>query len=455
MDSIIKKQARVDLLNGPIFTSMIRFAIPVLLSSIFQQLYNTMDTIIVGNILGEVSLAAVGAAMPVYDLLMGFAMGMGHGLSIVTARSFGSGNKELLKKSVGATVKIGAVIAIVITVLTRVVLFPFLELLHTPMEIINESYSYVSFITMFSAVTLAYNLCSGALRAIGNSVMPLVFLIISSLINIVLDILFIAQFHMGIRGAAAATVIAQAISVILCFIYIVKRTPLLVPEKRHFETDKALYKEMVAQGLSMSFMSCFVSAGTAVLQTGINGLGYLVIAGHTAARKLCMFCLMPYSAMHGSINTFVSQNYGAGKPERIRKAMKYAYCYNALVTGILVIVLYSFAPQMVSFISGSDEAVVLGNGARYLRVVAPFYFVLGVVTQTRSALQAIGRKILPILSSVIELVGKIVFAMIFIPIFQYGAVIWCEPIIWCFMAVELVIAFWTNPYVRKSGREAI
>lgn len=451
MNSIAKK-TRVDLLNGPIFTSMVRFAIPVLLSSIFQQLYNTMDTIIVGNILGETSLAAVGAAMPVYDLLMGFAMGMGHGLSIVTARSFGSGNQTLLKKSVAATIKIGTVIAIVITVLTRFVLFPFLELMHTPGEIIHEAYSYVSFITQFSAVTLAYNLCSGALRAIGNSVMPLVFLIISSLINIVLDILFITQFQMGIRGAAAATVIAQAVSVVLCLIYIVRKTPLLVPEKKHFETDRPLYKEMIAQGLSMSFMSCFVSAGTAVLQSGINGLGYLVIAGHTAARKLCMFCLMPFAAMNGSINTFVSQNYGAGKPERIRKAMKYAYVYNALVTGLLMVMIYSFAPQMVSFISGSEEAVVLGNGAMYLRVVAPFYFVLGVINQTRSALQAIGRKILPILSSVIELVGKIIFAMIFIPIFHYQAVIWCEPIIWCFMAVELVFAFWTNPYIRGKNR---
>lgn len=239
---------------------------------------------------------------------------------------------------------------------------------------------------------------------------------------------------------------------VLCLIYIVRKTPLLVPEKKHFETDKPLYKEMIAQGLSMSFMSCFVSAGTAVLQSGINGLGYLVIAGHTAARKLCMFCLMPFSAMNGSINTFVSQNYGAGKPDRIRRAMKYAYCYNALVTGILMVVIYSFAPQMVSFISGSEEAVVLGNGAMYLRVVAPFYFVLGVINQTRSALQAIGRKILPILSSVIELVGKIIFAMIFIPIFHYQAVIWCEPIIWCFMAVELVFAFWTNPYIRGKNR---
>lgn len=448
--NITKKQTQVDLLNGPIFISMIRFAIPVFLSSIFQQLYNTVDTIIVGNFLGESSLAAMGAAMPVYDLLMGFAMGMGHGLSIVTARSFGSGNITLLKKSVAASIKIGLAIAFFITTATRFVLFPFLQLVHTPEEIINAAYGYISFITLFSVITLGYNLCSGMLRAIGNSVMPLVFLIISSLVNIALDILFIARLDMGIKGAAAATVIAQTVSVIFCIVYILKKTPLLVPKKKHFKTDKPLYIEMVTQGLSVSFMSSFVSAGTLVLQSGINSLGYLVIAGHTAARKLCMFCLMPFSAMNGSVNTFVSQNYGAGKPDRIRKALKYAYCYNALITGVLVILLYSFAPQMVGIISGSKETVVLNNGTMYLKVVAPFYFVLGVINQTRSALQAIGRKFLPIFSSVIELIGKLIFAIMFIPKFEYQAVIWCEPIIWCFMAVELILAFWNCPYIKRK-----
>lgn len=448
--NITKKQTQVDLLNGPIFISMIRFAIPVFLSSIFQQLYNTVDTIIVGNFLGESSLAAMGAAMPVYDLLMGFAMGMGHGLSIVTARSFGSGNITLLKKSVAASIKIGLAIAFFITTATRFVLFPFLQLVHTPEEIINAAYGYISFITLFSVITLGYNLCSGMLRAIGNSVMPLVFLIISSLVNIALDILFIARLDMGIKGAAAATVIAQTVSVIFCIVYILKKTPLLVPKKKHFKTDKPLYIEMVTQGLSVSFMSSFVSAGTLVLQSGINSLGYLVIAGHTAARKLCMFCLMPFSAMNGSVNTFVSQNYGAGKPDRIRKALKYAYCYNALITGVLVILLYSFAPQMVGIISGSTETVVLNNGTMYLKVVAPFYFVLGVINQTRSALQAIGRKFLPIFSSVIELIGKLIFAIMFIPKFEYQAVIWCEPIIWCFMAVELILAFWNCPYIKRK-----
>lgn len=447
----VRKASQVDLLHGPIFGPMLRFAIPLFLSSIFQQLYNTVDTVIVGHTLGETALAAMGAATPVYDLLIGFAFGIGGGLSIVTARSYGSKDENLLKRSVASSLVIGAVITLVLTLLTRVILYPFLELLNTPAEIIGEAYQYVSTITLFMGVMFAYNLCAGMLRAIGNSVMPLVFLIVSSLTNIGLDILFIRHMNMGIVGAAIATVIAQGLSVVLCLIYVVKAARILIPEKKHFAVDVDLYKEMTAQGLSMALMHCLVSAGTAILQAGINNLGYLIIAGHTAARKLFQFGMMVFTAMTQTVNTFVSQNRGANQGGRIRKAMKCAYLYNAGATVVITVFFWLFAPYMVSLISGSTEAVVLENGARYLRVVAPFYFVLGLVNCTRNALQAIGQKILPLWSSIIELIGKIVFVALLIPKYQYTAVIYCEPVIWCFMAVELLIAFWNNPYI-KAGK---
>lgn len=448
-----RRRMQVDLINGPVFLSMLQFAVPVFFSNVFQQLYNTMDTVIVGHVLGDTALAAMGAATPVYDLLIGFALGMGNGLSIVTARSYGSGDRELLKRSVAASLVIGAGITLVITLVTRVALFPFLQLLHTPEEIIRQSHSYVSVITLFTGVLFAYNLCAGVLRAIGNSFMPLLFLILSSLLNIGLDLLFISRFGMGIRGAAVATVIAQAVSVACCVVYIIKKAALLIPAREHFRAEKKLYGEMTAQGFSMGLMTCLIYAGSAVLQVGINGLGYLTIAGHTAARKLFQFCMMPFTAMVSAVNTFVSQNFGAGRMGRIRRAMKCAYRYNACVTVGITVILFLFAPDMVRIISGSEEAVILGNGAMYLRVVAPFYFVLGLINNTRTALQAIGQKILPILSSVMELFGKIIFVAVFIPRFQYMAVIFCEPVIWCFMAAELLWAFWRNPFVRsgKSG----
>lgn len=449
-----KKQfsLNVDLINGPIFKSLVLFAIPMLISNIFQQLYNTADTMIVGHYLGETSLAAIGACGPVYEMIVGFALGIGNGLSIVTARAFGSGDENLLKKSVASSIIIGLFVTVSVTIAAQLALRPLLELLNTPETIIGEAYSYISTITLFVIVMFAYNMCSGMLRAIGNSFMPLVFLIVSTCTNIVLDIFFIAFLDMGIRGAAIATVIAQGLSVVLCLIYIIKKTRTLIPSKEHFKFSARLYTELITQGLSMGFMSCIVSAGSVILQYGINGLGDLTIAGHTAARKLYMFSIMPVVSLGFAASTFVSQNRGAGKRDRIRRCIKYVYIYCTISTVVVAILTYIFAPAMVRIISGSSETVIIENGSLYLRCGAPFYAVLGILTCTRNALQALGQKILPIVSSIIEFFGKIIFVVLLIPKFGYMAVIFCEPVIWCVMAIQLVISFYMNPYIRTKAQ---
>lgn len=442
-------KSEVDLLNGPIFKSLVIFAIPLLISNIFQQLYNTVDTMIVGNYLGDTSLAAIGSCTSIYDLLVGFALGIGNGLAIVTARSFGSKDERLLKKSVASSIVIGIIVSLVITIIGSLILYPLLQLLNTPVEIIDEAYSYISMITLFIIVMFAYNLCAGLMRAIGNSVMPLVFLIISSVLNIILDVFFITQLNMGVVGAAQATVISQGVSVLLCAVYIFKRSQILLPQKEHFEIDKTLYKELLGQGFSMGFMSSIVSAGSVILQYGINGLGYLTIAGHTAARKLYMFFNMPFTAMALAISTFVSQNRGANQGKRIKLAIKYAYIYDIVVALIVSVVLLVFSTSLVKLISGSSEPTVINNGSLYLKIVGPFYAILGILMQTRFALQGLGKKILPLISSIIEFVGKIIFVLVFIPRYQYLAVIFCEPTIWCVMAIQLVYSFYTNPFIKE------
>lgn len=451
MENIKKKhffQSDVDLIHGPIFQSLMIFALPLLVSNIFQQLYNTVDTMVVGNYLGDVSLAAIGACTSIYDLLVGFALGIGNGLAIVTARSFGSQDKELLKKSVASSLVIGVMVSLALTIIGMTFLYPLLEILNTPLDIIQEAYSYISVIVLFIFVMFAYNLCAGLMRAIGNSVMPLVFLIVSSLLNVVLDILFITQFHMGIQGAAVATVVSQGVSVVLCIIYIFKKTQILLPSKKHFQIDEELYKELLGQGFSMGFMSSIVSAGSVILQYGINNLGYLIIAGHTAARKLYMFFNMPFTAMALGISTFVSQNRGAIQRERIQKAMKYAYIYDVIMATIVTIIILIFGSSLVKLISGSSESIVLDNGTLYLMIVGPFYAILGILMQTRYALQGLGQKLLPLVSSVIEFIGKIIFVFVFIPQFEYMAVIFCEPVIWCVMCLQLVYSLYTNPYMK-------
>lgn len=453
MKTITQKKFEVDLLHGPILKAMLVFAVPLFFSGVFQQLYNTMDTVIIGHTLGDEALAAMGAAGAVYDLLVGFALGIGNGLAIVTARSFGSGDTDFLRRSVAASVVIGVGITAVITVAARLILYPFLEVLNTPAQIIDGAYAYIATITLFIGVMFAYNLCAGLLRAIGNSMMPLFFLILSSLLNIVLDLFFITQLAMGVQGAAVATVIAQGVSVLACLVYIGKKADILIPKRKHFVRDQELYREMLAQGFSMAVMSSIVHAGSAILQSGINSLGYLVIAGHAAARKLFMFLMMPYMAISQTVSTFVAQNYGAGQMGRIRKAVKHSYLCGAVLTVFITLFTMPLAPLMVRLLSGSSEAVVIENGALYLQVVAPCLMILALLNPSRFALQSIGNKILPIVSSVIELIGKYLFVAFLIPRFQYMAVIFCEPVIWFFMDLELLWAFWRNPQVCTGKLE--
>ena len=443
----------VDLMNGPIFKSLVLFMLPILVSNLFQQLYNTVDTMIVGNVLGDEALAAIGACGSIYELLVGFGLGIGNGLAIVAARSYGAQDEDLLKKTVAGSLIIGLAASLLITLAGLVGLHPLLVLLDTPAEILEEAYGYIHIIDLGVLVMFAYNLCAGLLRAIGNSFMPLVFLLISSALNVVLDIVFIAYGGMGVSGAAVATVISQGVSVVLCIFYVFAKTKILIPEKKHFHISKKLYWDLFTQSISMGLMSSIVSAGSVVLQYGINGLGTLVIAGHTAARKLFAFTDMPVVAMANAASTYVSQNYGAGKPERIRKGMRDIYIYSAVVAVVSVVLMQFSAEWMVKLISGSSEPVVLENGAKYLIWNAPFYAVLGVLLATRYALQSLGQKVLPLISSVIEFVGKIIFVLLFIPRFAYDAVILCEPIIWCFMAAELVFVYVRDPFVFPERRK--
>lgn len=440
----------VDLTKDKILKALIVFAIPILISNIFQQLYSTMDTMIVGNFLGTTSLAAMGACGAVYDLIVGFALGVGNGLSLVAARSYGAGDENLLKRSVAASIVIGVLLTIVIMLISRLGLYPLLQFLDTPKNIINEAYSYIFIITLFVGVMFAYNLCAGLLRAIGNSFVPLIFLIISSIINVILGLLFITQLHMGVRGSAVATVIAQGMSVVLCLLYIKRKTPILIPRREHFSFDLELYKELAGQGFSMGMMMAIVSSGTVILQKSINGFGYLTIAGHTTARKISAFLTMPCATVSTSLSTFVSQNKGANNRERITKGVTTGFKIVIAWGIIATILMLIFSKFLIALLSGSKEPVILHNGSMYLMLNAPFYPVLGVLLILRNALQGLGKKAVPLISSIIEFFGKIIFAWLFIPSLGYFGVIICEPVIWCLMCLQLLHSFFSNSYIKNT-----
>ncbi len=431
-----------NLLEGSIIKSILFFAIPILISNIFQQLYNAVDTIIVGHYLKEHSLAAIGACTALFDLFIGFGYGFESGMSLIAARAFGAKNETLIKKVVASAIIITISIIAIITFFTSFFMDDFLRLLSTPEELISEAHSYIIIICLGCGFMFAYNFASGMLRAIGNSFTPLFFLIFSSILNIFLDILFITVLKMGIAGTALATIISQGFSAVLCFIYIFRHTKILIPsiKKGHFVFEAKIYKDLLGQGFSMAFMSSLVASGTVILQSAINKFDTLIIASHTATRKIFSISCTPIFTMGISSATFVSQNYGAKNFTRIKKAIFRIALITTVWSLLLVVTTPFIIKPILAFISGSTNEILINYGYDYLTFAYPFFIILGVLVLSRNALQGLNSKILPLISSFIELVGKIVFTGFIIPELKIRGIILCEPLIWCVMTLFLVTA---------------
>lgn len=441
-----------DLTKGNIFKSLMVFMIPILLANIFQQLYNTADTMIVGHYLGDNALAAMGATASVFELLVGFANGVGNGYSVVIARFIGAKDNKRVKQAVAAGIILTAILSLIIMGLSISILRPLMTLLNTPKEIFEVAYGYLFTVCIFVAVTAFYNLSGGILRAKGNSFIPLIMLFISSVLNIILDIIFIGYIHMGVKGAAIATVIAQFVSAILCITYILVKEKDILPDKEHFIYDRDIYKDMIAQGLSMGLMMSIVSMGTVILSGAINKLGKDIIASYISARKIMSFGLIIISTLASSLTTFVSQNLGAKEYQRINDGIKISTGISIIWSLIMIIVLYAVADKLIYMISSSDNMTVINNGSMYLKISCLFYPPLAVLCNLRCALQGMGKKIIPLISSIIELLGKIVFVIFIVPVYGFMGVIMCEPVIWIFMMVELL---WAYLKARKEMNDEI
>lgn len=430
-----------SLTQGSIAKGLLFFVIPLFFSNLFQQLYNTIDTLLVGHFLGDNALAAMGATAAIFELIVQFSNGCGTGFSIVTARYYGSKNENELKKSVAASLILGLIISIVITIVSYVSMPYLLTILKTPKSIYHDSLNYIRCISAFLIITMFYNLGAGMLRAIGDSLRPLIVLFCSSIINIALDIVCITILDMGVFGAAVATVIAQVISTIICFFLILRKAKILIPRKEHFQIKSYMINDLLGQGFSMGFMFSIVSIGTIILQSGINSLGTQIITAHTAARKLISLFCLPLSTLAASMATFVSQNKGAQNYERIIKGVRLSNICGIIYPIFLSILIYFTAENLVHLLSGSNTHAVLQNGAMYLKINIPFFIVLSILLNLRNAIQGFGYKITPLFSSIIELIGKIVFTLFLVPTFKYLGVCFCEPIIWCLMASQLIYSY--------------
>ena len=447
------KKTAINLTDGPILQSIIAFAIPIIISNIFQQLYNTADIIIVGRFLGQDSLAAVGATAAIFELIVGFALGVGNGMGIIIARHYGARNHRLLKRAVASTIVIGAVLSLLIAVIGSIGMFPLLRFLGTPESIIDQSYAYISIVVLGIAVTFAYNLCAGLLRAVGDSQAALYFLILAAIVNVILDIFCITQLHMGVAGAAVATIIAQGISAILCFVYIKKRVSFLVPSRKDFVRGDELYLDLLSQGLAMGLMSSIVSLGSVMLQSSINALGPVIISAQTSARRIFSFSTLPFAAIAAAMTTFTSQNLGAEKPHRIAKGFRQASLVAIGWALFAFVFLFFVSPWLNQLISGSSEPALLDNAALYNRIGSAFYIPLALLLILRNSLQGLGQKSAPLLSSFIELAGKVLFVVFIIPHTGYLGVILCEPILWVLMAIQLSYSFLNHPFIKEVRHE--
>ena len=444
------KHRKTTLTEGNPVKLIVLFAIPIFLGNLFQILYSLIDTKIVGSTLGETALASVGSVSTLYNLLTGFFNGLTLGFSVVTARFYGSGEEKALKKNIAGAITLGFGTAVVLITLTAVFLKPILRLLQVPAEQFDMSYSYIVVLVWGMFITLAYNLCANTLRATGDSVTPLIYLVISSLVNVGLDYFFILNLHLGVAGAAYATVIAQFLSVVLCLIRIYRGFPILHVGREDFQFDREQLWQLYQNGLSMGLMSSLVNFGTVVLQSGINQLGTSIIVAHTAARKVFEIWNLPISVMGSAMATYCGQNYGAGKYGRIREGIKGALGLGAVWAVAVFIMAHTISPYLIRFITSSDSPEIIYWGRKYLEYDMSFIILCAGIVVLRNSMQGFGDYKTPVFSSFIELMGKVVFTFTFVRFFGYWGIIWTEPVIWVLMVIPLIIQTWRNPVVHSQ-----
>ncbi len=450
MEKIKNSKTALDLTNGNPVKLIIMFAIPVFFGNLFQYMYSLVDTKIVGSILGEEALASVASVSILYNLLAGFFNGLTLGFSIITSRLYGSKDIDGLKRNVASAITCGFATAFVIIFAVAFFLDDILVLMNVGDAQFENSLAYIEVLVWGMFITIAYNLCANTLRAIGDSVTPLIFLILSSLVNIVLDYIFILNFNMGVKGAAVATVISQFISVVLCLIRIHRGFEILHVSRKDFKLDKKQVFEMYQSGLSMGLMSSLVSFGTLILQSGINKLGTSIIVAHTSARKVFEIWNMPVAVVGSSMATFCGQNYGAGKYDRIRQGIKSVLIIGAVWSIFILILSRTIAPYLVSFIASSDSEEIVYWGKTYLEINMIFLYICVCIVVIRNSLQGVGNYSTPVFSSFLELLGKIVFTFVFVKKFGYWGIIWTEPVVWIIMVIPLIIGIVRNPVIRQN-----
>lgn len=423
-----------DLTQGSPLRLMVSFLLPILFGMLFQQFYSMVDTVVVGNFLGVDALAGVGSTGSINFLVLGLCNGICAGFAIPVAQKFGQRDFEGLRRFVGNMILLAAAIAGIVTLTTTILCRRILTWMGTPEEVFHYAYDYIFIIFLGIPATMLYNLLSGILRSLGDSRTPLVFLILSSLLNVALDLLLILAFRMGVAGAGWATLLAQLLSGLLCLGYMAKKFPILRLSRADLSLDRRYVEKLLVMGLPMGMQYSITAIGSILIQAAINGLGPAAMAAVTAGGKVSMFLVCPYEALGSAAAVFAGQNLGAGKPERVYRGVKdvalVGYAYAAVI--FLVSWLWGGNLTMLFLneeISG-EVSEILSMSRRYLTVNAAFYMALMYVNLLRFTIQGLGFSELAVFAGVFEMVARGAVALVLVPIFGFGAVCFANAAAW-------------------------
>lgn len=439
-----------DLTKGSVAKVILGFAAPVAVGNVFQLLYSLVDTRIVGSTLGNDALAALGSTTTLNTLIVGFLIGLTNGFAVIAAQRFGAKDYERLRRTAAWSVGLGLIISFLLTLVSVGMLHNILHWLRVPDEHYVNGYAYIRIILLGMTASMMYNICASLLRAIGDTFTPLCFLVFSTVLNIFLDYFCIRNLQLGVAGAAYATVVSQFIAFILCAIYMYKKYEILRFSKKDFAKGKDLIRPMLAAGVSMGLMSSLVSFGTVALQSAINGLGTNTIVAHTAARKVTELFMLPFGVFGMTMTTYCGQNLGAGKYDRIREGIIKTYLMELVWCVLVVIASNTIAATLIRMVTDTTIDEVIATATLYLRVDTTLYFVTAGITIFRNSLQGMGDGITPIVSSFIELVGKVLVVMFLTPRLGYWGIIVAEPIVWVLMIIPLMVKLFTHPMLKKN-----
>ncbi len=433
-----------DMTTGNPVKLILTFSIPLLIGNIFQQFYSMADTIIVGRYLGVDALAAVGSTGAMAFLVNGFVIGLTSGFAVLVAQRFGATDDEGVKKAFASSLILSSIMTIVVTAISMLSAKPLLELMNTPDNIMKDSLSYIIIIYAGNIAIIFYNMLASILRALGDSKTPLYFLIIASILNIVLDIVFIVNFNMGVSGAAYATIISQSISAILCAIYIIKKFPILKLKKKHFKIRKNYIQKQLRIGVPMALQFSITAAGAMVLQAALNNFGSKIIASYTAASKVQQLVMQPAVTFGVAMATYSGQNLGAGRIDRIKEGVKKCSIISIIVSIISTIVVVLFGGTFTKLFMSGNDLEVISYAKQYLNTVSIFYIPLGLIFIYRNTLQGVGESFVPMMAGFAEMVARTVAAFTLPLVLDFTGIALADPAAWIAAIIPLTITYYNK-----------